>query len=620
MNDENFNLIYKNNHSNQLNYNNSNLKSNYYKNAIEEKKSELFTHSEESELPIIDQIFSYSGFGSLQYNCFFAFGFFLFGEGFYLLLIPSTMIVFKEYNLLNENQIATITSLLFVSFGLAAALTSILTSKFSRKILLLITVLIHVPAGILVSFVNNIHVFSTGLILIGFGMGLSIPILNNTLAEVLTINLRAFALIFVWIFFVMAQMFYPIIMTFVMPNLESNYFPVLLKIGTSFVSIFLISGYLLYKESPRNCLVLNDYDKAFKILEWNMNKRISIKTKLALIKSTKSNLIDDTQILNGASFFDEDGNLLNDNSFDVENNANISYNKLVKESIENLRKTENLSNFKTKKNNNNNTNYEDEILSDNNNDINNKNTTIKKDEEGNSLASIDEKVLIKNTKTKNKKFFKLISKLFSSKEYARLTIITSILWFVNAIIMYGPSLILTLTIQKITKMNIGSELTEEDNKTAVNQEVFKELYFYATSSLICLLLSAILAEINLFGRKNTLIIAYFLGTIIAIAILIFPSVFKIWIILLSLFVSIGFNVIGSFSAELFSTDVRDTAIGFFFFANRIGAVCSQFIFLKLFMIDYLLPYVVLSGLTLIAAICSCLYPFDTLGRPLDMIK
>ncbi len=521
--------------------------------AYQSDCEETFIHNEKSNLPIIDQIFSLVGFGSLQYACFFSFGFFLFAEGFYMSLIPSTMIVFKEFYDADDTTVCIVTSLLFISFAISAILSSVLSSKYSRKSILLITLILHIPFGIVLSSVNSLDVAILSMFMIGFGMGLAIPLLNNNLAEVLTINLRAFTMIFVWIFFVLAQLYYPLAMTFIMPNLEAKNLPTLLKLGTTVVSMLLVCGYIMFKDSPRNLLLIKDYDNAFKLLEENLGKPISKSTKHALIDSSISDV--------------------------VKQDKNSSHNSDNSNTSEAIHQEAN--------------------------------------EHNTNPANEDEELSSKN-KT-GKYIFKQVAKLFNDS-YLKISIITCILWFINANIFYGPSLILTLTIQKLTQMNEDPSITPENDKEIETQEVFKELYFYTTASLVCLLMSAVLAEINSFGRKKTLILSYTGATVVSIFILIFPESLKVLIVFLALFASIGFNVIGSFTAELFSTDVRDTALGLCFFFNRIGAVSSQFLFLKLFRIDILLPYVLLSILTFGAAVCSFLYPFDTLGRPLDMIK
>ena len=524
----------------------------------------VFVHHENSKLPIIDQIYSQIGFGSLQYSSFFAFGFFLFAEGFYMSLIPSTMIVFKEFYDADDTTVCIVTSLLFVSFAIACIVASVLSSKFQRKSILLLTLILHIPFGIVISCTHSLDICILCLFMIGFGMGLAIPLLNNNLAEVLTINLRAFTMIFVWIFFVLAQLFYPLSMTFIMPNLEVQNLPTILKIGTTIVSMLLIAGFILFKDSPRSLLLIKDYDSAFKILEDSLGMQLSNKTKHALMDSSSSDVVGSLNT-----------NLTQKNA----DASNLTDANIIDLPAANLVEENNQANV-------NNEAYDEDV-----------HTKI-----------IDNKSLLKQAR-----------KLFNPS-YLKITIITGSLWFINANIFYGPSLILTLTIQKLAQMNEDPSFSPEASKEVENQEVFKELYFYTTAGLICLLLSAVLAEINIFGRKNTLIVSYSCATVVSILILIYPSSLKVLIVFLALFASIGFNVIGSFTSELYSTDVRDTALGMCFFFNRIGAVSSQFLFLKLFRIDMLLPYVILSILTFIASICSYLYPFDTLGRPLDMIK
>lgn len=508
-----------------------------------------FSHVDNG-IPIIEQIFSYKGFGRMQYSMFFSFGFYVFAEGFYVLLIPSTLIIFKKVHDIDDLTACVATSLLFISFGLACFFSSILSSKISRMKILLASSIIHIPLAIIFAWVESIESFMVLFVLIGLTLGVSMPILNNTYAEVLGINLRAFALIFVWIFFVFAQLYYPVSMSIFLPDLNPKEFSIIIKVGSCLVSVLLLISTYLYHDSPRNLLVQHDYEEAFKALEKVLGMPLSEKTKDCLKESTKTDVVNQSLCDKSDGSIKTDGNVNNNNS----DNSVISAN--------------------------------DEARQD----------TI-------------------NNEHKDKSIKRQLRKLFDKDIYLRLTILTASLWLINSFIFYGPSLILTLTIERVSE---GQKLELESIDT--KNEIFTSLFFYSAASLLCILLSAFMAEVSFLGRKNTLIICYTCSSISAVFIVCFPEKFKILAGILSLFASVGFSVIGSFSSELFSTDVRDTAIGLFFFCNRAGAVASQFLFLYLFKVYYLLPYIILIILTFLASVCSYLYPFDTLGRPLDTIK
>lgn len=567
----------------------NNLNNDYFINTNKFNSSnnynEIFIHDDNSKLPIIDQIYKKIGFDTLQYSSFFSFGFFLFADGFYMSLIPSTMMIFKDFYNANDNTIAFVTSVLFITFAISCIVSSMISSKFSRRSVLLLSLVIHIPSGILLSTTSRLELCILSLSMIGFSLGLSIPILSNNLAEVLTINLRAFIMIFVWIFFTLAQLFFPISMTFLVPNFEAENYPGLLKLGTSLVSFLLICSFFMYIDSPRNLLLTKDYDKAFDILESNLKMHISKKTKHAMVDSITSDVISKKESIDLKQDRQEEvkeGKIEKSDNIILNNELDIEENKEEKENNKLISK------------------YQEYEYNEYENDEH------------------DDEIHTKSILHKN--IFKQVFKLFNI-DYFKISIITFLLWFINANIIYGPSLIMTLTIQKLSQIDqISNENNGIENRNYEIQQIFQELYFYSTASLICLLISAVLSEINFFGRKNTLIVSYSFAGIVCIFILIFPSSFKVLIVFLGLFVSIGFNVIGSFTSELYSTDVRDTALGMCFFFNRIGAVSSQFLFLKLFRIGYLFPYGLLCLLSFLAAICSYLYPFDTLGRPLDMIK
>lgn len=481
---------------------------------------------EDDSIPIIEQIFNKTGFSNLQIRNFFAFGFILFVEGFYLTLIPSTMIQLKNFYSIDDYFVCAMTSSLFLSVGLGNITSSVLSSKYSRSKVIGLSLSIYLPCCLILTNINNIQAFVTCFVASGFAIGLAVPVSNNTLAEVLPIKYRAFNLIIVWSFFVIAQMYFPVSMSLSIFYYEKVRYDYIIKGGSLICLILLSIAFLIHTESPRNLLITKQYDLAINLIEYNIGGKLS------------QDVID-------------------------------------------------------------------------------------------ILTNSESSVMHANPKAESHSVAQQIKKLFQ-KDYNFLTVITASLWCINAIIFYGPSLIFTMTIQKLSELYdlkgidkitlFSNQPHSASLRMDIEQKIIFELLFYSFSSLICLIISSMLAEIKFLGRKTTLIYSYSLAFIFGIMLLVNPENFKIMFVCLSFFATIGFNVSASYSLELFSTDIRDTAMGLFFTCNRVGAVASQFVFLSLFKIETMLPYYLLTAFTGLAAICSCLFPYDTLDKPLDIIK
>lgn len=668
-----------------------------FKNIITQK---LFEYNNLSDIPVIDQIFEKTGYGKLQIRVFFSFAFLIFSEGYHLLFFPSTMIVARKYFNINDNLICIINSLLFVSIGIGNILSSLLSSKLTRKNVLAITLAIYIPSSMIMALYKSLMFFAICFIINGFAIGISVPLVNNTLVEVLPIKYRGFLLIFVWCFFTMSQLIIAILMSVFMPNFETKQFYYVLMIGTFLTILLNIVSYFIYIESPRSLLIGRNYVNAIKLLEYNLGYKISMQTKQKLMQD-----YDDFDVLkkhqgNKIKNIDVNENV-SKNSLDNNNSSKLNRSSLLNhnnsaQNLKNINTSLSKSNLEVKTISIESSKklYPNSILK-SKGDI-----LINKDYKHLASCSSDssefENSCISSTysdyELKEKSSPHLFKKLFD-KNYRKITIITSILWFVNAVLFLGPSLIITLTMQEINKnykisnsnnynlnfakapiydiinyvadsntsnnfkydfdlnkcflqkdcvSNDTSNVYKEknyikNNKIIINKNyinnnlsehyvlnenthfdsIIKSLFIVSISTFFCIIVSAILTELDILGRKNTLVCCYGLSAIFVSLILINSINFKIYFVIFNLFAAIGFNVCGSYSLELFSTDVRDTAIGFFFFFNRLGGVISQFVFLNLFRINFILPYYILLGYTIIAFVLCTQYPYDTGNKPLD---
>eukprot|EP00340_Litonotus_pictus_P011156 CAMPEP_0170536406 /NCGR_PEP_ID=MMETSP0209-20121228/102132_1 /TAXON_ID=665100 ORGANISM="Litonotus pictus, Strain P1" /NCGR_SAMPLE_ID=MMETSP0209 /ASSEMBLY_ACC=CAM_ASM_000301 /LENGTH=449 /DNA_ID=CAMNT_0010837769 /DNA_START=555 /DNA_END=1905 /DNA_ORIENTATION=+ len=443
-----------------------------------------------------------------------------------------------------------------------------------------------------------VEVFTAAYVLVGLSLGLVVPIMVNSMTEVTPIYLRAFTVTFVWIFFTLAQFMTPYLLSVFMPSLESENMSVVLTIGIIATCVAFTISIIIYQETPRHLLYVKRNEEAFEGLEKLLSKKLTEEAKQQLIISNDFNRKKDS-MNEGQNEADHMNPIKEENSIEGSGSGSEA-----KQEESDNQKNESLEQREIKE-------AQEEI------------------KPPMAKSGLDECIDLVNGNTNEGKNLNRspasdesskFSKLFSD-DYLKITIISSILWLINAMIFYGPSLILTVTIEKLSRIyNLREQATELDIAKSANADVVNSLYYYALAAGISLSFSSCLAEVKFFGRRGSMICAYALGAVSGTFMIIFPNKFIIFFLVMSFFTTIGYNIMGSYTSELFSTDVRDTAMGFFFFTNRIGAVVSQFLFLQLFKINISIPYIILCLLSLIGSICSCLFPYDTLGKSLDVIK
>ena len=532
------------------------------------QNGEYFVWDKSLDQPVLDQMHTYVGYGHLQIKNFFCSGSIFFCEGFYLTLIPTTILTLKDYFKIDDLTICIINVLFFAFLAIGNFTMSQLVGKLTRLQIYYISFFIKLPSTLLLIKTKSLNIFTTGFVMIGFSLGMMVPIAMSTMTEITPIHLRAFVITFVWIFFSFAQFLTPFLMSKFMPTLETENYSHVLLIGIILTNLSLIISILTYTETPRHLLSVGKNDEAFIILEKMLGKKIDNETKEELLKS---------------------------------------------------------NNFKNNKSNANNTDKDNEIEKKNKIEESD-DQLVKTDVQKDISKTLDNKydqektIFLDRLSSESLKSDKGLRKLFSQK-YFNITMIASVLWVLNAMIFYGPSLILTITIEKLSRYyNLKEERSEAQIAKNANADVVNSLYYYAIAGAISLIFSAIISEIKYIGRRGSLILTYGFAFVFGLLMILIPIYFIPFFLAFSFFSTIGYNIMSSYTSELFSTDIRDTAMGYFFFINRIGAILSQFLFLQLFYISLTIPYIILFILALASSITSYMFPYDTLGMSLDKIK
>jgi len=149
--------------------------------------------------------------------------------------------------------------MLFMAFG--SLFSGFLTNKYSRKKLIIYSLLIISIASVL-SIIPSWIVLLFCRCIIGLSLGIAIPINTNNLSEVLPIKLRSFWLIFASCFFSVGA-----ILTCQLIKLNLYNQTILFSIISIPSSLILIIFYFFYNENPRYLILIGRQDEAYKIIE-----------------------------------------------------------------------------------------------------------------------------------------------------------------------------------------------------------------------------------------------------------------------------------------------------------------------------------------------------------------
>lgn len=454
---------------------------------------------ENCNIPIIDQIFEKRGYCMFTFKHIILTFLVISVEGLHMSLFSSMIIPFTTYYNLNESNVKFLSSILFLGVGLGSLISGSISSKYSRPLSINFCLFAIFIANFLLTFSNNLICFAICRFIIGFSLGLIVPVSLNLLTECLPIKNRSLVLTCIWIAFSIGNLYNLLLMIGFMPYLQAEYVGQTLLFISLLPLLTLIVSVLYLRDSPRNLILNNKDDEAIMILEKLNNNSIDDLTRSKIIA-------------------------------EIRTNSNIQENN----------------------------------------------------------GSVD------------------IRELFNNK-YRKLTSILTVIWFLNSVIGYGPVLVASLT---LSSLGVKENIT--NNEIIMNQ------------IMICIICSpscyvgGVLSEIPFLGRNKSTILGYLISIVFMALCILDPSSFTIMFGLSIAFSGIAFNINTTYTCEVYPTKIRDNALGFLFFATRLGGFLSQILYLGLNEAGIWAPYYFTIFITIVNVCFVYSLPYETLGQPLDM--
>ena len=254
---------------------------NYYEDSEDliDLSNEIEMITDELKETYYDDLLNKQDMSLLQIKALIGSSLIYFIEGLHVSLTGLIFIPIVKYYNLSQLRGCLISSSLMLFMALGSLLSGFLTHRFTRKKIIIYSLL----TISLFSILSTIHSWIVLLIcrsIIGISLGIVIPINTNNLSEVLPLKLRSFWLIFVSSFFSVGA-----ILSCQLIKYNPN------KLGILFSSISIPSSLVLiifnffYNENPRYLVLIGKSDQAFEVIE-----------KYLLLDHHKLNSYEKTQI------------------------------------------------------------------------------------------------------------------------------------------------------------------------------------------------------------------------------------------------------------------------------------------------------------------------------------
>lgn len=246
--------------------------------------SQLHIGESENKQPMIDQILDKYGYGWIIWKNIILTGLILLSEGMEFTLFSSMIIPLTSLFNLSEFTLEVIASIQFVTIGLGSLSVNFLTIRFLRPITINCSLLVLLISHILMSSFDNLIAFVIFRLIIGYALGVAVPMSINLLTEYLPLRFRASVLVSVWFFYSIGQIGLLVLILLLMPNYEKTQVRSVLLYSTLFIAISLIFTFFVVEDSPRNLILKQKEEEAFKILEKVNEKPLNDEMKKMIVR------------------------------------------------------------------------------------------------------------------------------------------------------------------------------------------------------------------------------------------------------------------------------------------------------------------------------------------------
>ena len=184
---------------------------------------------------------------------------------------------------------AFLSACIFIGVGSGSLLCSFFTKKYGRVFSLNASYFLLLISHFFQSLIINSYVFIIFRILVGFALGVIVPIALNLLSEFLPNSYRGFFLLFIWFFFTIGNIFLPLCSYLTMPDLSQYDLQKFLYVINIFHVISFLFNFACLVDSPRNLIFGEKYKESKQILESIRKDKIDLPQFEKLVINVKKN-------------------------------------------------------------------------------------------------------------------------------------------------------------------------------------------------------------------------------------------------------------------------------------------------------------------------------------------
>lgn len=194
-------------------------------------------------------------------------------------------------------------------------------------------------------------------------------------------------------------------------------------------------------------------------------------------------------------------------------------------------------------------------------------------------------------------------KIFVEKNYLKVSLLLSYLWFISSLISYGLLYILP---------KLFDSLSKHDKYNSLIHMIYSMLILTP-----CPFFRGVISEVKSLGRKNSMIIGFTGAGIACIFCISNQSYISLSSGFLKFFVNSSLGIVSVYTSEIYPTNIRSIALGFGNSITRLGGILTPFI---CEIVENIIPkgpfwLFILGAFT---GIISCFaLPYETMGMALD---
>jgi MFS family permease len=244
-------------------------------------------HNEKSE-KLLDHIIDKYGYGPITWKTFTVVFFIISLEGFHLTFFGNMIIPLKQHYSMNDSHVQWVSSFFFLAVGIGSYSAGYVAERFKRMNILYATQMTLAVAHFFMGIGNNMIVFALLRVVIGYCIGVAVPISLNLLTEYLPIHFRSILLTGAWMGFVFGQLYNLVLLLLFMPNYEVESFSTTIFVSSSLSILLFFLTFFLVRDSPRNLLLTGEVNEAIDILEHLNGGKLTQEQKDEIIAETFS--------------------------------------------------------------------------------------------------------------------------------------------------------------------------------------------------------------------------------------------------------------------------------------------------------------------------------------------